>query len=146
MKHVDRGAGLRLRSLQAGSGHDHVLTHGVDAEDDVVGELLGAADAHEVTRTVLREERGDGGGHFAGDVVRLAILNEGNGRAGDGGSARISNRAANDGGFERNRDRSGESDENGDENTVAKAPLSDTHRTPSFPSERGWAIATGPVS
>ena len=34
--------------------------------------MLRAADAHEIARTILGEQRGDFGGHFASDFVRLA--------------------------------------------------------------------------
>ena len=53
--------------------------HHVNTERDVVGDLFGAADAHEIARAIFGKKRRDFGGHGAGDLVRLA-----NSKAADG--------------------------------------------------------------
>src|SRR6267143_2110075 len=53
--------------------------HHVDAKRDVVRDLFGAADAHEIAGTIFGKERGNFCGHFAGRLVRLA-----DGEAADG--------------------------------------------------------------
>src|SRR5260370_838995 len=58
-------------SVPRGARREHAIHH-VNAKRDVIGNLLGAADAHEIARTILREERGNFCGHLAGDFVRLA--------------------------------------------------------------------------
>src|SRR6266446_1063996 len=63
-------AGVEAGMARGSRGEDAV--HHVDAKGDVVGDLFGAADAHEIAGTVFGEECGDFGGHFAGRLVRLA--------------------------------------------------------------------------
>ena len=58
--------------------------HHVDAQSDVVGDLFGAADAHQISRTVFREEFGDDARHFAGHRVRLT-----DGEAADGVAGKV---------------------------------------------------------
>src|SRR6516162_3270532 len=50
---------------------EHAIHH-VDASSNVVGELLGPPNAHQVARARGRQERGDLGGHFAGNFVGFA--------------------------------------------------------------------------
>ena len=56
----------------AGSARGKNAIHHIDAESDVVGDLFGAADAHEVARPVGRKKGGYFSGHFTSDVVRFA--------------------------------------------------------------------------
>src|SRR6266403_2550038 len=63
-------AGVEASMARGARGENAV--HHVDSEGDVVGDLFGAADAHEIAGTIFWEECGDFGGHFAGRLVRLA--------------------------------------------------------------------------
>src|SRR6266478_3660978 len=63
-------AGVEAGMARGARGEDAV--HHVDAPSDVVGDLFGAADTHEIAGTIFWEECGDFGGHFAGCLVRLA--------------------------------------------------------------------------
>src|SRR6266446_2867289 len=63
-------AGVEAGMARGARGENAV--HHVDAPSDVVGDLFGAADAHEIPGTIFWEECGDFGGHFTGRLVRLA--------------------------------------------------------------------------
>jgi len=56
----------------AGSARGKNAIHHIDAESDVVGDLFGAADAHEIARPVGRKKSGYFGSHFTSDAVRFA--------------------------------------------------------------------------
>src|SRR5215471_18594770 len=56
----------------AGRARGKNAIHHIDAESDVVSDLFGAADAHEVARPVGRKKSGYFRGHFTSDVVRFA--------------------------------------------------------------------------
>src|SRR6266702_4238272 len=58
-------------SVPRGARREHAIHH-VNAKRDVIGNLLGAADAHEIAWAVLRQQGGYFGGHLASDFVRLA--------------------------------------------------------------------------
>ena len=49
----------------------HAIHH-VDAQRDVIGDLLGLSHAHQVARTILRQQRGHFASHFASERMRLA--------------------------------------------------------------------------
>src|SRR5260370_29445806 len=63
-------AGVEAGMTRGASGEDAI--HHVNAERNVIRDLLGATDAHEITRAVTRQQRRYGGGHCDGDCVRLA--------------------------------------------------------------------------
>src|SRR5260370_36152858 len=63
-------AGVEAGMTRGASGEDAI--HHVNAERNVIRDLLGATDAHEITRAVTRQQRRYVGGHCAGDFVRLA--------------------------------------------------------------------------
>ena len=46
--------------------------HHIDTECDVIGELLGTTNAHEVARSIGGKKSGDFSSHFAGDIVGFA--------------------------------------------------------------------------
>src|SRR5438034_1021052 len=64
--------------MTCGASGQHAIHH-VNAKRDVIGDLFGAANAHEIARAVFRKEGGDFGGHGTSDFVRLA-----HGEAADG--------------------------------------------------------------
>src|SRR5579859_5612123 len=55
-------AGVKA-SMTRRAGRQHAIHH-VDAERDVIRDLLGLSDAHQVARTVTRQERARFSGHF----------------------------------------------------------------------------------
>src|SRR2546425_9724819 len=63
-------AGVEAGMTRGASGEDAI--HHVNAERNAIGDLLGAADAHEITRVVNGQQRRYFGGHCDGDFVRLA--------------------------------------------------------------------------
>src|SRR5260370_16765828 len=63
-----------------GACGEHTIHH-VDAKSDVVGDLLGAADAHEIAQAVLGQQSRCFGGHLTSDFVRLADSESTNGVA-----------------------------------------------------------------
>src|SRR5713226_10516374 len=63
-------AGVEAGMTRGASGEDAI--HHVNAERNVIGDLLGAADTHEITWAVLGQQRRYFGGHCDGDFVRLA--------------------------------------------------------------------------
>jgi hypothetical protein len=63
-------AGVQAGVAGGASGENAI--HHVDAKSDVVGELFGAADTHEIARAIGGEQSGYLGGHLAGDIVRFA--------------------------------------------------------------------------
>src|ERR1051325_583975 len=58
-------------SVTRGAGWKDAIHH-VNAERNVFGNLFRLANAHEVTRTIVWKKRGDFGGHFASEFVRLS--------------------------------------------------------------------------
>ena len=74
--------GVKARVTRRTRGENAI--HHVDAERDVLGDLFGLAHAHQITRTIVREKRGDFGGHFAGEFVRFT-----DGEAADGVTGEI---------------------------------------------------------
>src|SRR2546429_1482826 len=64
--------------MTCGASGQHAIHH-VNAKRDVIGDLFGAANAHEIARAVFRKEGGDFGSHGTSDFVRLA-----HGEAADG--------------------------------------------------------------
>src|SRR5436309_1336344 len=63
-------AGVEAGMTRGASGEDAI--HHVNAERNVIRDLLGATDAHEITRVVTWQQRRNFGGHCDGDFVRLA--------------------------------------------------------------------------
>jgi len=75
-------AGVQAGMARGARRQDAV--HHVNAERDVVGDLFGAAHAHEIARTVLWQQSGDFGSHFARGFVRFT-----DGQAADGVAGKI---------------------------------------------------------
>ena len=73
----------------AGSPRGKNAIHHIDAESDVVSDLFGAADAHEVARPVGRKKSGYFSGHFTSDVVRFADSEAADGVTGKIESAKL---------------------------------------------------------
>src|SRR5260370_6184831 len=63
-------AGVEAGMTRGASGEDAI--HHVNAERNVIRDLLGATDAHEITRAVTRQQLRYFAGHYDGDFVRLA--------------------------------------------------------------------------
>src|SRR5258708_7273864 len=72
-------AGVEASVTRVASG-EHAIHH-VNPEGDVVGDLLGAADAHEIAQAILGQQSRCFGGHFTSDFVRLADSESTNGVA-----------------------------------------------------------------
>src|SRR5271154_959997 len=69
---LDQHAPLRSEqaTMPCAACRQHAIHH-VHAESDVIRNLLGLAHAHQVTRPILRQFRGNFAGHFASNAVRL---------------------------------------------------------------------------
>ncbi len=62
--------GVKAR-VTRGASRQHAIHH-VNAERDVFGDLFGFSDAHQITRTIVRKQRGHFPGHFTRNFVRLS--------------------------------------------------------------------------
>src|SRR6476646_8361319 len=58
-------------SVPRGARRQHTVHH-VDTERDVLSDLLGLSDAHQIARAVTRQERGHFAGHLAGQRMWFA--------------------------------------------------------------------------
>src|SRR5437899_9344949 len=58
-----------VQTSMAGGARGKNAIHHVDAQRDVISDLFGTANTHEVTRAAFRKQRGDFGGHFASHLV-----------------------------------------------------------------------------
>src|SRR5580704_16844570 len=66
----EHAAFARIETCVAGGARRQYAVHHVDAEGDVVGDLLGLSYAHQVARTVPRQARCDFAGHLACQSMR----------------------------------------------------------------------------
>src|ERR1700735_1935580 len=73
LRAANQQAALRREEAAVASAArgEHAVHH-VDAERDVVGELLGLADSHEIARAAGRKPRGDCARDLASEGIRFA--------------------------------------------------------------------------